>query len=79
VGFYYARKEVIMAETGKSVSIKLTLDGKELQDERNKIKSNLKEQQKDLKAINTSLRYDSSNLELWKKKQEVLNSTVEET
>jgi phage-related minor tail protein len=68
-----------MAETGKSVSIKLTLDGKELQDERNKIKSNLKEQQKDLKAINTSLRYDSSNLELWKKKQEVLNSTVEET
>jgi phage-related minor tail protein len=68
-----------MAETVKSVSIKLTLDGKELQDERNKIKSNLKEQQKDLKAINTSLRYDSSNLELWKKKQEVLNSTVEET
>ena len=68
-----------MAETVRGLSIKLSLDGKDLQNELNSIKSNLKEQQKDLKAINTSLRYDSSNLELWQRKQETLNSILEET
>ena len=56
-----------MAETIRGINIKLTLDGKDLQNELNNIKANLKEQQKDLKAINTSLRYDSSNVDLWKK------------
>ncbi len=68
-----------MAETVKGLTIKLSLDGKDLQNELNNIKANLKEQQKDLKAINTSLRYDPSNLELWTKKQETLNGILEET
>ena len=49
------------------------------QNELNNIKANLKEQQKDLKAINASLRYDSSNLDLWKKKQKALNGILEDT
>lgn len=68
-----------MAETVRGLNIKLTLDGKDLQNELNNIKANLKEQQKDLKAINASLRYDSSNLDLWKKKQETLNGILEDT
>ena len=68
-----------MAEIVRGLNIKLTLDAKDLQNELTNIKANLKEQQKDLKAINTSLRYDSTNLDLWKKKQETLNSIVEET
>lgn len=68
-----------MAETVRGLNIKLTLDGKDLENELNNIKANLKEQQKDLKAINTSLRYDSSNLDLWKKKQEALNGILEES
>lgn len=68
-----------MAETVRGLNIKLTLDGKDLQNELNNIKTNLKEQQKDLKAINASLRYDSSNLDLWKKKQEALNGILEDT
>ena len=47
-----------MAETVRGLNIKLTLDAKDLQNELTNIKANLKEQQKDLKAINTSLRYD---------------------
>lgn len=68
-----------MAETVRGLNIKLTLDGKDLQNELNNIKANLKEQQKDLKAINASLRYDSSNLDLWKKKQEALNGILKDT
>ena len=68
-----------MAETVRGLNIKLTLDGKDLQNELNNIKANLKEQQKDLKAINASLRYDSSNLDLWKKKQKALNGILEDT
>lgn len=68
-----------MAETVRGLNIKLTLDGKDLQNELNNIKANLKEQQKDLKAINASLRYDSSNLDLRKKKQETLNGILEDT
>ena len=68
-----------MAETVRGLNIKLTLDGKDLQNELNNIKANLKEQQKDLKAINASLRYDSNNLDLWKKKQEALNGILEDT
>lgn len=68
-----------MAETVRGLNIKLTLDGKDLQNELNNIKANLEEQQKDLKAINASLRYDSSNLDLWKKKQEALNGILEDT
>ena len=68
-----------MAETVRRLNIKLTLDGKDLQNELNNIKANLKEQQKDLKAINASLRYDSTNLDLWKKKQEALNGILEDT
>ena len=65
-----------MAETVRGLNIKLTLDAKDLHNELTNIKANLKEQQKDLKAINTSLRYDSTNLDLWKKKQETLNSIL---
>jgi len=50
-----------MAETVKGLNIKLTLDGKDLENELNGIKKDLKEQNKDLRAINTNLRYDSTN------------------
>ena len=68
-----------MAETVKGLNIKLTLDGKDLENELNGIKKDLKEQNKDLKAINTNLRYDSSNLDLWKSKQGKLNDILTTT
>jgi phage-related minor tail protein len=68
-----------MAETVKGLNIKLTLDGKDLENELNGIKKDLKEQNKDLKAINTNLRYDSSNLDLWKSKQGKLNDILTQT
>jgi len=68
-----------MAETVKGLNIKLTLDGKDLDNELNGIKKDLKEQNKDLKAINTNLRYDSSNLDLWKSKQDKLNDVLTTT
>jgi phage-related protein len=68
-----------MAETVKGLNIKLTLDGKDLENELNGIKKDLKEQNKDLKAINTNLRYDSSNLDLWKSKQGKLNDVLTQT
>lgn len=68
-----------MAETVKGLNIKLTLDGKDLENELNGIKKDLKEQNKDLKAINTNLRYDSSNLDLWKSKQDKLNGILSTT
>ena len=68
-----------MVETVKGLNIKLTLDGKDLENELNGIKKDLKEQNKDLKAINTNLRYDSSNLDLWKSKQGKLNDVLTQT
>ncbi len=68
-----------MAETVKGLNIKLTLDGKDLENDLNGIKKDLKEQNKDLKAINTNLRYDSSNLDLWKSKQGKLNDVLTQT
>lgn len=43
------------------------------------IKGELKEQQKDLRAINNGLKYDSTNLELWKQKQSKLNDVLSTT
>jgi phage-related minor tail protein len=68
-----------MAETVKGLNIKLTLDGKDLENELNGIKKDLKEQNKDLRAINTNLRYDSTNLDLWKQKQSKLNDVLVQT
>jgi len=68
-----------MAETVKGLNIKLTLDGKDLENELNGIKKDLKEQNKDLRAINTNLRYDSSNVDLWKQKQSKLNDILVQT
>lgn len=68
-----------MAETIKGINIKLSLDGKDLDNELKEINKELKEQQKDLRAINTNLRYDSSNVELWRKKQTQLNEMLETT
>ena len=68
-----------MAETVKGLNIKLTLDGKDLDNELKNIKKDLKEQNKDLKAINTNLRYDSTNLDLWKQKQSKLNDILVQT
>ena len=68
-----------MAETVKGLNIRLSLDGKNLENELNGIKKDLKEQNKDLKAINTNLRYDSSNLDLWKSKQDKLNGILSTT
>lgn len=68
-----------MAETIKGLNIKLSLDGRDLENELKEIQSDLKEQQKDLKAINTNLKYDSSNVELWKQKQSKLNEILQTT
>ncbi|QLY40170.1 hypothetical protein HF295_04550 [Hujiaoplasma nucleasis] len=68
-----------MAETVKGLNIKLSLDGKDLENELKGIKKDLKEQNKDLRAINTNLRYDSTNLELWKQKQDKLNDILVQT
>ena len=68
-----------MAETVKGLNIKLSLDGKDLENELNGIKKDLKEQNKDLKAINTNLKYDSTNVEMWKTKQSKLNDILQTT
>ena len=68
-----------MAESIKGINIKLSLDGRDLENELLEIKTDLKEQQKDLKAINNALKYDSTNLELWKQKQSKLNDVLNTT
>ncbi len=68
-----------MAETVKGLNIKLSLDGKDLENELKGIKKDLREQNKDLRAINSNLRYDSTNLDLWKSKQDKLNDILGET
>lgn len=68
-----------MAETITGINIKLSLDGRDLENELRELKSDLKEQQKDLKAINNNLKYDSTNLELWKQKQSKLNEVLTTT
>jgi len=68
-----------MAETVRGLNIKLTLDGKDLENELKGIKSELREDQKDLKAINKNLRFDSTNVSLWKTKQAKLNDILVET
>ena len=52
-----------MAETIKGLNIKLGLDATELNEKLGKVKTDLKEQQADLKAINAKLKYDSSNVD----------------
>lgn len=66
-----------MAETIKGLNIKLGLDTTELDRNLKEITSELKEEQKDLKAINNALKFDSSNVSLWKDKQDKLNQTLE--
>ena len=68
-----------MAETIKGINIKLSLDGKDIDNQLKEINKDLKEQQKDLRAINTNLKYDSSNIELWRKKQTQLNEIINTT
>ena len=68
-----------MAETFKGLNIKLSLDGRDLENELKEIQSNLKEQQKDLQAINANLKYDGSNVELWKQKQSKFNDILQTT
>lgn len=68
-----------MAETVRGLNIKLGLDGKDLDNELKAIKGELKEQQKDLKAINNNLKYDATNVDLWKDKQSKLNEILQTT
>ena len=68
-----------MAETVRGINIKLGLDGSELEANLKNVKGELKEQKKDLTAINKSLKFDSSNIDLWKQKQSVLNDTLNKT
>lgn len=68
-----------MAEAIKGLNIKLGLDTTELEASIKSLNSDLKEQQRDLAAINKNLRYDPSNVDLWKQKQEKLNSILEGT
>lgn len=68
-----------MAETIKGLNIKLGLDTTELDHNLKAITTELKDQQRDLKAINNALKYDSSNVNLWKDKQDKLNQILETT
>ncbi len=68
-----------MAEAIKGLNIKLGLDTTELEASIKSLNSDLKEQQKDLAVINKNLKYDSSNVDLWKQKQEKLNGILETT
>lgn len=77
--FFYTLEVITIAETVKGLNIKLSLDGRDLENELNDIKKDLKEQNKDLKAINNNLKYDSSNVDLWKSKQDKLNDILSTT
>ena len=68
-----------MAEAIKGLNIKLGLDTTELEASIKSLNSDLKEQQRDLAAINKNLKYDPSNIDLWKQKQDALNRTIETT
>ncbi len=68
-----------MAEAIKGLNIKLGLDTTELEASIKSLNSDLKEQQRDLAAINKNLKYDSTNVDLWKQKQEKLNAILETT
>ena len=68
-----------MAEAIKGLNIKLGLDTSELEASIKSLNSDLKEQQRDLAAINKNLKYDSSNVDLWKQKQDKLNGILETT
>ena len=68
-----------MAEAIKGLNIKLGLDSTELEASIRSLNSELKEQQRDLAAINKNLKYDSGNVDLWKQKQEKLNQVLETT
>ena len=68
-----------MAEAIKGLNIKLGLDTTELEASIKSLNSDLKEQQRDLAAINKNLKYDPANVELWKQKQDVLNRSLETT
>ena len=68
-----------MAEAIKGLNIKLGLDTTELEASIKSLNSDLKEQQRDLAAINKNLKYDSSNVDLWRQKQDKLNSILETT
>ena len=68
-----------MAEAIKGLNIKLGLDTTELEASIKSLNSDLKEQQRDLAAINKNLKYDPANVDLWRQKQEVLNRTLETT
>ena len=68
-----------MAEAIKGLNIKLGLDTTELDASIKSLNSELKEQRSDLVAINKNLKYDPSNVDLWRQKQEKLNSILELT
>jgi len=68
-----------VAEAIKGLNIKLGLDTTELEASIKSLNSDLKEQQRDLAAINKNLKYDSTNVDLWKQKQEKLNAILETT
>jgi hypothetical protein len=70
---------VTLAETVSGLNIKLSLDGRDLENELKEINKDLKGQQKDLQAINQKLKYDSSNVTLWRDKQAKLNDVLEAT
>lgn len=65
-----------MAETVSGLNIKLSLDGRDLENKLKDINKELNGQQKDLQAINQKFKYDSSNVTLWREKQAKLNDVL---
>lgn len=67
-----------MAEV-KGMNIKLGLDYKEFDKGIADVTSSLKEQGRQLKSVNEQIKYNPKNVDLWKKKQSILNTTIRDT
>ena len=61
------------------MTIELDLDTKKVDKGMKDINSSLSKNSKSLKTINEQLRYDANNVDLWKQKQTLLNTSITQT
>lgn len=65
-----------MAETVKGLNVSLGLDATEFDSKLKDVSASLRKQSNEMKQINNLLRYDKNNVDLWRKKQDALNNTL---
>lgn len=65
-----------MAEAVKGLNVSLGLDATEFDSKLKDISASLRKQSNEMKQINNLLRYDKNNVDLWRKKQDALNNTL---